>query len=345
MIILLNDMGIYWPVQSINTIGDWDSHKGYKVKFNDDAYFVFNGTEMTNKVFEHGVEMTFVPVLSSEAVTLQSLIPQFEGNVEFMFDLETGLVYWPEGMIVPGVAGALETLYPGHAYFTKFTAPGSIDFGLVLPKTSATTTAIFENYTSWNNVSKTGEQHIISISETALNGLESGDMIGAFNASGTCVGMASFSGEETVLPFVVYGDDMTTEAIDGMLEGENLSFRVYRSGEEINAAAIYNMQIQNHDGLYAENGLSIISEFKLGATGMGEQNNAYSIYPNPGNGQFNIDVAGSFDVTISNAQGQMIYQGQINGNAVINLSDQPEGIYFIKLTGETSTMIEKVIIN
>lgn len=346
MIILLNDMGIYWPVQGINTIGDWDSYKGYKVKFNDGAYFVFSGTEMTNKVFEHGIEMTFVPVLSTEPVSLLSLIPQFEENVEFMFDLETGNVYWPEGSIVPGfgIPNALETLMPGHAYFTKFTAPGSIDFGAVPVKAYTPSTYQFENTTSWNDVSKTGEQHIISVSETALQGLESGDMIGAFNAQGVCVGMANYSGEETVLPLVVYGDDMTTEAIDGMLEGENLSFRIYRSGEEINAAAIYNMQIQNHDGLYAENGLSMINEFKLGATGMGEQNNAYSIYPNPGNGQFNIDVTGSFEVTISNAQGQMVYKGQINGNAVINLSDQSEGIYFIKLTGENATMIEKVII-
>ncbi len=344
MIILLNDMGIYWPVQSINTIGEWDSYKGYKVKFNYDAYFVFNGTEMTNKVFEYGVEMTLVPVLSKEPISLLSLIPQFEGNVEFMFDLETGNVYWPEGGIVPGVVGALETLMPGHAYFTKFTAPGSIDFDLVPPKAGVTATTVFENYTAWSDVNKTGVQHIISITETALDGLEANDMIGAFNAQGNCVGMASYSGEETVLPLVVYGDDMTTEAIDGMIEGENLNFRVYRFGQEIEAAAIYNMQIQNHDGLFAENGLSMINGFKLGATGIGEQNNAYSIYPNPGNGQLNIDVVGSFDVTVSNAQGQLVYKGQINGNSVINLSDQPEGIYFIKLTGETSTMIEKVII-
>jgi len=344
MIILLNDMGIYWPVQGINTIGDWNSYKGYKVKFNDDAYFVFSGTEMTNQVFEHGEEMTFVPVLSNDPVALEDLIPQFEGNVEFMFDLETGNVYWPEGGIVPGVVGALETLYPGHAYFTKFNAPGTIDFSLAPPKAAATTTSVFENNTSWNDVSKTGEQHIISISETALRGLESGDMIGAFNTQGVCVGMASYSGEEAALPLVIYGDDMTTEAIDGMLEGENLNFRVYRLGEEIDANAIYNFQIQNHDGLYAENGLSMINEFKLGATGIGEQNNAYTIYPNPGNGQFNIDVTGSFDVTISNAQGQMVYKGQISGNTVINLSDQSEGFYFIKLTGENATMIEKVII-
>ncbi|MCF8367292.1 MAG: lamin tail domain-containing protein, partial [Bacteroidales bacterium] len=343
MIILLNDMGIYWPVQSINTIGDWDTYKGYKVKFDASAYFVFSGAALENRTFEYNAGQTFVPILSEGPISLVSLIPQL-GSVEFMFDLNSGDVYWPDGGIIPGATGVIQTLYPGYAYYTKFTEAGSIDFGIAPPKANVSTSVAFENTTSWNNVSKTDEQHIISVSQTALNGLESGDVIGVFNAAGTCVGIANYSGGESVLPLVVYGDDFTTEAIDGMTAGENLNFRIYRSGEEISANAIYNFQIQNHDGLFSENGLSMINEFKLGATGIGKLNDAYSIYPNPGNGQFNIDVTGSFVVTISNAQGQMVYQGQINGNTMINLGNQSDGIYFVRLTGENVSIIEKVII-
>lgn len=344
MTILLGQHGIFWPVQNINTLGEWNSYEGYKVKFSGSTYFVFSGTELGDKIYNYEAGISWVPVLSDGAVSVTDLIVPLLDDVDFMYDMNTGLVYWPAGGIVPGVNGALETLEPGFAYLTRFNAAGSIDFGATLPKTSTTPATAFVNNTIWNNVAQTGIQHILSIAGSALQTLEAGDVIGAFNAEGLCVGMVQFTGEENVLPLVVYGNDITTEAVDGMIEGETLNFNIYRNGETLDATAIYNLAIQNHDGIFAENGLSMVSAFKLGATGIGTQQASHSIYPNPGNGQFNIDVAGTFDVTVTNAQGQLVYKGQINNNSVINLSNQPEGIYFIQLISETATSIEKVII-
>lgn len=344
LVILLNNQGIFWPGFNVNTLGDWDPNSGYKVKFDGSTYFVFSGTPVESKVYAYEPGTVFVPVLSDGPVSVESLIVPLGDDVEFMFDINSGSVYWPGGSIVPGVPGALETLEPGYGYLTKFNASGEIDFGMVPPKAEPQQAIAFENTTNWNNVMATGDQHIVSVSETALNDLEAGDFVGVFNSNEICVGMIQYNGEEGALPLIVYGDDMTTEAVDGMVAGENLTIRIYRHGEEIDAAAVYNSSIKNHDGLFAQNGLSMIDAFKLGATGIGDQSQAYSIYPNPGNGQFNIDVTGDFDVNVTNAQGQLIYEGMISGNSVINLTGQPEGIYFIRLTGESSSMIEKVIV-
>lgn len=344
IVILLNNQGIFWPGFNVNTLGDWDSYSGYKVKFDGSTYFVFEGDYVEPAIYDFVPGTAFVPVLSDSPVSVEDLIVPLGDAVEFMFDVNNGQVYWPDGGIIPGVNGALETLTPGFAYLTKFSSTGSIDFGAGLPKAAPSNHSTFENTTSWNDVMTTGEQHIISVSETALEDLEAGDVIGAFNGDGLCVGMAHYNGDASALPLIVYGDDMTTEVVDGMAEGESLNFRIYRNGEELDAQAIYNMNIKNHDGLFALNGLSMIEAFKLGATGMGEYGSAYSIYPNPGNGEFNIDVIGDFDVTVTNAQGQLIYTCRISGNSVINLTDQPKGIYLIRLTGESSSMIEKVIV-
>ncbi len=344
MVIMLSKTGIFWPGYNINTIGEWNTYEGYKTKFDGSTYFVYSGPEVENKLYTFDAGFAFVPVLSSEAVALADVILPLGETIELMYSLQTGEIYWPDGGIIPGVSGALETLIPGYAYLTKFTTSGQIDFGIKAAPATVKPHVAIQNTTSWNNVMRSQDQHIISLSATALDKLEAGDVIGVFNAQDLCVGMAAYTGNESVLPLVAYGDDMSTENVDGLLEGENLNFKVYRFGQEIELTAVYNKQIQNHDGLFAANGMSVISDLKAGATGIGNESASFGIYPNPGNGLFNIEVNGVYQLSVSNAHGQLVYSGQINGSGLIKLTNQPEGIYFIKLTGENTTHIEKVII-
>jgi hypothetical protein len=344
LVILFNQQGIFWPDYNVNTIGDWNPYDGYKVKFDGSTYFVFSGTEVANKVYNFEPGVAFLPVLSSNPVLVEDVIVPLESSVKVMFDFSTGYIYWPEGGIVPGVTGALEVLNPGFSYLTLFTNTGTIDFDVALPKSVQVQKPVFSNNTTWNDVLATGDQHIISIAVSALNELQTGDVVGVFNSEDLCVGMAEYSVEGQPLPLVVYGNDFTTEAVDGMIEGENLNFKVYRNGEEMEVLADYNPAIQNHDGMFAHNGLSMVTAFKSGATGINGHEISYSIYPNPGNGIFNINVDGNFDVMVSNAQGQIVFSGNLDGSSQLNLSTQPKGIYFIRLTNTAGSIIEKVII-
>jgi hypothetical protein len=76
------------------------------------------------------------------------------------------------------------------------------------------------------------------------------------------------------------------------------------------------------------------------------------IYPNPSNGQFNIELnaqkAGKFDIEIVNVLGQVIYQKQITQDGthkdIIDISDKAKGLYYIRITDGTSTKVQKLMI-
>lgn len=345
MVILVGQTGVFWPGQSINTIGEWDTYQGYKVKFANGVNFEFSGAALTDRTVTYEPGMYFVPVLSEEAANVSDVIMQHSG-IEFMFDLGNNDIYWPEGGIIPGVFGALETLEPGFAYLAKFTETTTIDFGSV-PEKSNTTTSHFNkmvNSTTWNNVSATGSQHIISVNTSSL---QSGDFVGTFDMNGTCTGLAQYNGNSQMMPLVVFGNDITTSVKDGMDENEAIEFRIYRNGEELEVNPVFDTKIINHNGLFVENGLSIINEFKLGATNINAANAvSFSIYPNPSNGQFTL-VSGNesaCDYAILNMQGQQIYSAQVDGTTTIDLSRQPKGVYFIRISNAFSTSIEKIVI-
>lgn len=345
MVILIGQTGVYWPVQSINTIGEWDTYQGYKVKFANGVNFEFSGAPLTDRTVTFEPGLYFVPVLSEGPAAVADVIMQHSG-IEFMFDMGNNDIYWPEGGIVPGVIGALETLEPGFAYLARFTETTTIDFGSV-PVKSNTTLSHFNkmvNTTTWNNVSATGSQHIISVNTSQL---QSGDFVGTFDNNGTCTGLAQYNGNGTVLPLVVFGDDFTTSAKDGMIENEAMTFSIYRNGQALEVTPVYNQSVANYNGLFVENGLSIINEFKMGATSINDQNaSSFSIYPNPNNGRFTLVTGGDdrYNFVVVNMQGQQILTSETSGSTTIDLSDQPKGVYFIRLSNTTSTSIEKIVV-
>jgi len=150
-----------------------------------------------------------------------------------------------------------------------------------------------------------------------------------------------------MLPLVIYGNDLTTEVLDGMTQNEFMTFKIYRNGEELDVNPIYNENIANHDGLFAENGLSIISDFKMGTTGVNTTDAlAFSIFPNPSTGKFNINIANAdnCNITVMNMKGQQVYTTQVSGSTMIDLSNQPKGVYFIRISNASSTSIEKIIV-
>ncbi len=72
----------------------------------------------------------------------------------------------------------------------------------------------------------------------------------------------------------------------------------------------------------------------------------YNIYPNPNNGNFNIDIEGNdkpVKVEVSNALGGIVLRKTITGTLQIDISNHPDGIYFVKTTIGEEVFIEKII--
>jgi len=80
-----------------------------------------------------------------------------------------------------------------------------------------------------------------------------------------------------------------------------------------------------------------------------KENSLFSIFPNPGNGIFTVSLENpgeNCNLEIYNAQGQIIRQIWANSksNQVIDLSNQPKGIYFIRITGKSVSEMKKLIL-
>jgi hypothetical protein len=339
LVIMVGNSGIYWPGYQVNTLGDYNTYEGYKMKMSDVNSLAFLGEMVEDQTVTFPAGYHMLPVLTNEPV---NAIEFFDGlPIDFVFGMD-GTVYWPEGPIY-----TLETLIPGYGYLVKLNAEATFDFGFNLPKTANQNKPVqFENTTTWNDVDKTGDIHMIAVSSNASEELESGDIIGVFNIDDVCTGMAKYSGNGEAIAIPVFADDITTEVVDGMIEYEPLRFKVFRSGVEIELNnPVYSTEMPNYDGVFAVNGWSMITSFKEGATAIeGITEEQIVVYPNPSEGIFNIGGVGStYELQVTNSHGQMIAIQKIHDDFTLDISDHPTGIYFIKLISNEGTKLIKVI--
>jgi hypothetical protein len=199
-------------------------------------------------------------------------------------------------------------------------------------------------------VDNTGVAHIISIYSSALASLESGNIIAALNNEGICVGMAQYNGTNENLALVVYGDDITTDVVDGMIDGELMQLVVYKPATEeaIQVQPVWDAAMPNTSN-YTDNGLSAITSLKAGALTIDDPAlDNIMIFPNPSTGVYNITgIDGEVEMFVLNAHGQLIIKESYDKTKKVtqlNLSSAASGIYYIKLVSETGVRIEKIIL-
>jgi len=74
--------------------------------------------------------------------------------------------------------------------------------------------------------------------------------------------------------------------------------------------------------------------------------NSISIYPNPAKGAFNVEGIDITNIIISNISGQTVKQLIVNKNKMeIDLSNEPKGIYFVKIITKKGTLTKKLLLN
>ena len=90
-----------------------------------------------------------------------------------------------------------------------------------------------------------------------------------------------------------------------------------------------------------------LSQPPLGITENTNSNNI-SIYPNPSNGQFNVTVSSlqkSSSIEIYNSIGELVYsQKVINEQNTIELTNEANGLYFVKVMSDGKIVGTKKII-
>jgi hypothetical protein len=108
----------------------------------------------------------------------------------------------------------------------------------------------------------TGSNHTIMIPSSLSSTLNIGDQIGVFfigeNGSAICAGSSVWSGN--VLQIVAFGDDTTTDEVDGLLSGASFLF-LAQSGDDV---YVVNATFQSPSmANYVVNGLSFVADLQL----------------------------------------------------------------------------------
>lgn len=121
----------------------------------------------------------------------------------------------------------------------------------------------------------------------------------------------------------------------------NLDFSATATSGDISVTA------QNSCGNSTSSTLSILVSAP-NTTSIQEAHSKYiSISPNPSSGNFKVDVfenTAPYQVTITNLNGQKIYQSAENGQAQIDLSYAEKGIYLMTIETEGKYLIHKIVL-
>ncbi|MCF8366144.1 MAG: T9SS type A sorting domain-containing protein [Bacteroidales bacterium] len=346
MVILIGETGVFWPALNFNTLVNWDTFKGYKVKMTELNYNCMFGEPETTNEITLSAGLHYLPVLSMEEVSASEL---FTGApLAYAYNLYNGQLYWPAGGLY-----TLETLYPGISYLIRLTDEHTFVFADP-PKTPKQLARMpyksFENPTTlWESPVNTGRPHIFSVYSEALEELNPLDVIGAFNGNNLCVGMSQVMEIRENLGLVIYGDDNTTEEIDGLTDGETITFKILE-GQNIEREVypVFDKSMDFSNGKYTENGFSGIKSFKGSPTGLAaDEIRGLEIYPNPAKDELNVICPvqdGSVEITIYSVQGQIMLTAMLTSHeSIFNISHFENGVYLIKIKTNDKMIVEQLI--
>jgi len=121
LIIVQNETGMYWPGENVNTLVQWNSLSGYKIKLSQNITLMMSGSELIDKTIQLTEGWNMIPVLSDSDVDVAIL---FLGkDVLMVKEIAGRKIFWPQYNIQ-----SLEFLQTGKAYFVLMGSDGEIEF-------------------------------------------------------------------------------------------------------------------------------------------------------------------------------------------------------------------------
>ena len=349
MVIMINDNnGVFWPSQTINLIGEWDSFEAYKVKMAVDDQLLFYGEPVEDMdvsvVLNPG--LNFLPVLSSCPVSAPDVFNDYLDEIRYVFDIQDNLVFWPGGGL-----NTLQWLLPGRGYLIFVTETITITFPecgkqiIPLPNVNEIKPLPFSTY-------KTGSQHIVSIHKDALACFKPGDLIVAKDNDGHIVGVSRIDNMNQNLALIIYGDDFLTSEKDGMYQDEFYTLSLYAEGtmEFTDLDVVFDQTLPDNSPLFNENGLSRILKLGSSTNAVSENNIEHElmIFPNPARdevtvmlGDLNLD---DLVLRIYSVDGQVVKTYSIlEKKSTINIDELPSGIYILGITTNGQRINKRLI--
>lgn len=343
LVIMKNFSGVYWPEEEVNTLEYWHEGSGYYIKLMNDEILMLKGMGCVDKNLQLNSGWGFLPVLSACTIPVTEISNQLSSNLTLIKEISGNRVFWP----AVGVT-TLSTLEPGKAYLIHLTGSAAVDFPNCEKQSGILSVpTITQNENPWNEVVKTPFSHLICLENHGEFSTWKVKALGVFNYEGICCGFSDFSVSGGNIVVAAFGDDPTTPAIDGLIEGEEMFFRIFtEDGRTIDLQPLsFDENLPDKD-IFAINGLSKIQGFKAGlAAHSGDLGNGITIFPNPANDYLIIDgLEGPAILEISNFDAKSVLKKEFNSNTRIDLSNLTSGLYFIRITSNSFTISEKIVV-
>ena len=331
----------YTPEHNFNNITDWDVLYGYQAKVGEaDVLHIINNNPIdprTEIPLRSG--WSLVAYFPEEEVSAPDALVNI-GNVLLMVKDGLGRFYIPEhgfsnmGLLHRGMGYQIKTM---DAAELVWNVPEDEQInGFVNNSNPLSQPEYFKTS------SPTGYNMSLLISIPAEGRTE----IGVFTESGSCVGASVFSGSD-IFGIAVWGDDPTTEVIDGATEGELLSFKLFDGATEyqFNSSEIVGevfyrtngfeyLRIENHE---------VPTDLRL-----------FEPYPNPFNNTVNISFFNPefniADLSICDLHGREVRKLDLENLSVgynsltIEASDFPNGIYLVRFNVNGGSISRKIVL-
>lgn len=347
MVLMQNMTAMYYPGQGINTIGIWNVNHGYKIKVTEDVVLPFYGCPLGNRTQNLSASWNLIPVKSECHVLVSELFDPVINRVTVVKEVAGNNLFWPQMGI-----NTLQVLSPGKSYLVAMNQTASISFPECdnLKSHITAENTITENKTNWPDPVNTPTNHIIAVNADALKNFDVGDYLGAFTTEGAIAGLTEITAVDQNMAITVYGDDATDDEKVGFDEGEPLRFRLFKTstGETIELSAEFDNSMPSHDGTFSGNGISLIKALSLSSTGFNSAepfNNNIIFYPNPSFGAIDIKTSDApHSVSIWDMLGSSVYKEHFSGNHRLDLSHLHQGVYIIRIEGEGSVMMDKLML-
>ena len=296
LVLMKNGAGqVYWPAFGINSIGSWNTHNGYQLYMQSADTMLMQGIAILpeNSPIALIQGWNMVSYLRNSPMRVDSSLVSIAASIVLAKN-NLGQIYWPAfgintiGSMQPGagyqlyVSQASTLSYPSDASASALPIAGGGD------NTPGMTRAVVPK-AHFAAASNTGNNASVAIlADPGVDGAvpAPGDEIAAFTPAGLCAGAVVWTGTNTAL--TIWGDDDQTPGIDGMREGEQISYRIWRQSTGTELANVHGTYAQG-DGLYRKDGIYSIASLNAGAADAGNLKKSPGTfrldqnYPNPFN--------------------------------------------------------------
>jgi len=344
LIILQNLESVYWPEQGVNTIQDWNINSGYMIKMKNARQMAFPGIPLVNSSLFVNSGWKLIPVLTDCNVQTSALFQN--ANLKIVKEVAGTNLYWPEYGI-----NTLPYLDPGKSYFVYLNDTATLHYGSCKQfKTSVDVENHFDGTTPWNVVCTHPVSHVfaLAIHNSELNLLGHGNTIGIFNSNKKCCGHLII-GEGNTL--VAFADDHMTSESDGLSNGEAFSLRLYDKESRLNykLLATYDVNLPEHHGVFANHGLSAITNLKVGELIIDELSlRSIEIFPNPVKDilYINNPLPVLIQYSFKDLKGNAVFEGNLyEGNNQISTGNWQKGVYLMTVKWNEQSITHRIIKN